>query len=155
MKRFLTSLFCLLVATPLFAANALNFRVVLSGANEVPPVDTPTSGVAILHVNQKISEIDFKLDIKNAVDALGVAGAHFHCAPAGANGGVAAFLAGAFSPGYDGNVQLRATLNDASVIAGPCGSNIAELVESMLDGNVYINVHSTSNPSGVIRGQVQ
>jgi hypothetical protein len=30
-----------------------------------------------------------------------------------------------------------------------------ELVGSMLDGNVYLNVHSTAHPGGVIRGQVQ
>jgi hypothetical protein len=155
MKFFLVSLLCLFLSPPLLAANAVNFRVELSGANENPPVDTPTTGVAILHVNQDFSAIDFKLDVKNAVDILGVAGAHFHCAPAGSNGGVVVFLAGAFSPGYDGDFQLRATLTDASIINTACGANIAELVESMLDGNVYINVHSTSNPSGVIRGQVQ
>jgi len=155
MKFLLTSLLCLFLSTPLWAANAVNFRVELSGANEVPPVDTPTTGVAILHVSQDISAIDFKLDIKNAIDILGVAGAHFHCAPAGSNGGVVAFLAGAFSPGYDGQVQLRATLTDASIINAACGATIADLVESMLEGNVYINVHSTANPGGVIRGQVQ
>ncbi|MGK2924815.1 MAG: CHRD domain-containing protein [Lysobacterales bacterium] len=46
-------------------------------------------------------------------------------------------------------------MNDDSIINDTCGANIAELVDSMLDGNVYINVHSTNMPSGVIRGQIE
>jgi hypothetical protein len=160
-EEFMRSLvwLCLLVAlplsTPLLAKNAANFRVELSGENEVPPVITETSGTALFHVNQQLTEITVMLDISNADNALGAAGAHLHCAPAGANGPVVAFLAGAFSPGYDGSVQLRATLNDGNVTNAACGATIAELVGSMLDGQVYVNVHSSAWPGGVVRGQVQ
>ena len=154
MKHLVILLLPLLMAANAFAGNAVNFNVVLSGENEVPPVVTDTTGTANLHVNQSLTEIDFKLDIKNATNVLGVAGAHLHCAPAGVNGPVVVFLAGAFSPGFDGKVQLRATLTDESILGPACGANIAELVESMLDGNVYINVHSTEVPSGVIRGDI-
>ena len=154
MKHFAPSILMLLLSSPLMAANALNFRVELSGANEVPPNTSNTTGTALLHVNQALTEIEFKMDIQNAEDVLGAAGAHLHCAPAGANGGVVVFLAGPFTPGYDGAVQLRATLNDQSIINPACGATILDLVESMLDGNVYINVHSTSLPGGVIRGQI-
>jgi hypothetical protein len=150
---------CLLAAltwsTPLLAENAINFRAVLSGDNEVPPVDTETSGTALLHVNQQLTEITIKLDINNADNILGAAGAHLHCAPEGSNGPVVAFIAGAFSPGYDGSVQLRATLNDGNITNPLCGATIADLVESMLDGQVYLNVHSTAWPGGVVRDQVQ
>jgi hypothetical protein len=143
------------VACPLQASNAINFRVSLSGDNEVPPVLTDTAGDAIIHVDSTLSEIRFKLDVRNGDALLGAAGAHFHCAPAGANGPVVAFVAGSFPPGYDGDAQLRATLTDASIINPVCGASIAELVGSMLDGNVYLNVHSTDHPGGVIRGQVE
>ena len=150
---------CLFVAlplsTPLPASNAVNFRAVLSGDNEVPPVDTETSGTALLHVNQQLTEITIKLDISNADNILGAAGAHLHCAPEGSNGPVVAFIAGAFTPGYDGSVQLRATLNDSNITNVTCGATIADLVESMLDGQVYLNVHSAAWPGGVIRDQVQ
>lgn len=145
----------LLIACPLQAGNAVNFNVTLSGDNEVPPIVTDTTGTAILHVDRNLSEIRIKLDVKNGVDVLGAAGSHFHCAPAGANGPVVAFVAGSFPPGYDGAFQIRATLTDASIINPACGANIMELVDSMLDGNVYLNVHSTANPGGVIRGQVE
>ena len=155
MKYLITTLVALGLSAPLGANNAVNFRVVLSGDNEVPPVTTDTTGVALVHVNQQLSEITLKLDVRNADNALGAAGAHFHCAPAGVNGPVVAFVAGSFSPGYDGDFQLNAKLNDGNVTNPACGATIADLVESMLDGSVYLNVHSSAWPGGVIRGQVE
>jgi len=155
MKYLITTLATLCLTASVGADNALNFRVELSGANEVPPVVTDTSGVALVHVDQQLTEITLKLDVMNADNALGAAGAHFHCAVAGVNGPVVAFVAGSFSPGYDGDFQLRSTLNDSNVTNPACGTTIAALVEAMLDGRVYLNVHSTAWPGGVIRGQVE
>lgn len=156
MRFLLFSLLSLLAVGNVAADNALNFRVVLSGDQEVPPVVTDTSGSAILHVNRDLSAVRFKLDIRAADGILGIAGAHLHCAPAGANGPVAAFLSGAAPPaGFDGRVQVRATLRDASVLPTDCGSTVADLVEAMLNGRVYVNVHSVANPGGEVRGQIE
>lgn len=155
MKHLSILALTMLLACPLQAGNAVNFNVRLSGDNEVPPVMTDTSGTAILHVDSRLSEIRLKLDVRNGDAVLGAAGAHFHCAPAGQNGPVVAFVAGSFPPGYDGGFQIRATLTDASIINPACGATVMELVDSMLDGMVYLNVHSTDNPGGVIRGQVE
>jgi hypothetical protein len=155
MKRLLIIPVVIGLTVSVSANNAVNFRVELLGDNEVPPVTTETTGVALVHVDQNLSEITLKLDVRNADNALGAAGAHFHCAPAGQNGPVVAFVAGAFGPGYDGDFQLRATLNDSNVTNAACGATIADLVESMLDGRVYLNVHSSAWPGGVIRGQVE
>ena len=155
MKYISVLVLTLLIAGPLQAGNAINFNVSLSGDNEATPVATDTSGTAILHVDRNLSEIRLKLSVRNGDAVLGAAGAHFHCAPAGENGPVVAFVAGSFPPGYDGDFELRATLTDDSIINPACGATIMELVGSMLDGNVYLNVHSTDHPGGVIRGQVQ
>lgn len=155
MKVILFLLLTTVFACPLQASNAINFRVDLSGDNEVPPIEIETSGDAIVHVDRNLSEIRLKLTVREGDSVLGAAGAHFHCAPAGENGPVVAFVAGSFPPGYDGDFEIRATLTDASIINPACGATIAELVESMLDGNVYLNVHSTDNPGGAIRGQVE
>lgn len=155
MKYLITVVLAILLAAPAWGKNAVNFRVELSGANEVPPVETDTSGAAILHVDRNLSEIRFKLAVRDGDKTLGAAGAHLHCAPAGMNGPVVVFLAGAFPPGYDGDFEIRATVTDDSIINDVCGGNITELVGSMLDGNVYINVHDVANPGGVIRGQVE
>ncbi len=155
MKHTAIAIVAMTLAGPLQASNAINFHVDLSGDNEVPPVVTATSGSAILHVDRGLSEIRFKIDVRDGDSVLGAAGSHLHCAPAGANGPVVAFVAGSFPPGYDGDFQVRATLTDDSIINPLCGATIAELVESMLDGSVYLNVHSTDHPGGVVRGQVE
>lgn len=149
-----TLLALILIGTSAHAQRAVNFRVELSGDQEVPPVETDTRGTTILHIDQSLTEIRFKLDIVNAEGILGAAGAHLHCAPAGENGPVVAFLAGAATPGFDGEVEIRATLTDDSIVNDACGEDIAELVESMASGNVYINVHSVDNPGGEVRGQI-
>lgn len=142
-------------ASTAYGNGALNFRVPLSGEEEVGPVTTDTTGMALLHVDRERTEIRYRLTIRDATDILGVAGAHLHCAPAGQNGPVVAFLAGQSPGGYDGTVEMRATLTDANIINATCGANVADLVQSMLAGEVYVNVHSTANPGGEIRGQIE
>jgi len=153
--RLLAATACVAAFGTASAQRAVNFNVFLSGEQEVPPVVTATSGHAILHADRSGTQIRFSLDVRDADRALGAAGAHLHCAPAGQNGPVVAFLAGSFPPGYDGRFRITATLNDGSIVNPACGATIAELVESMQMGDVYINVHSTDHPSGVIRGQIQ
>lgn len=143
------------VTSTAFGNGALNFRVPLSGDEEVPPVMTDTTGVALLHVSRDQSEIRYRLTIRDAIGILGAAGAHLHCAPAGVNGPVVAFLAGQSTPGYDGTVEIRATLTDANIVNDACGATVAELVQSMLAGDVYVNVHSVANPGGEVRGQIE
>jgi hypothetical protein len=57
------------------------FKAVLKGANEVPPVATDASGKAEFEVNRDQTKIKFELKIRNATNILGAAGAHIHCAP--------------------------------------------------------------------------
>ena len=132
------------------------FRAVLTGDQEVPdPVETDTTGRATFKANRAETKIEFKLKIRRADDVLAVAGGHIHCAPAGSNGPVVAFLAGAVPPaGFDGKVEIKATLTDASVLPTDCGSNIAEVLEAMRAGDTYVNIHSAGNPAGEIRGQI-
>ena len=148
---------CLVVviAFASFAYGGSNFKAKLSGAQEVPPVVTDTTGKAHFHIKSAETAIRFRLDIKDAVGALGAAGAHLHCAPAGFNGPVVAFLAASVPGGFDGKVQIRATLTGANIINPACGVTIADLVQAMRDGDVYVNVHSPAHPGGVIRGQVE
>lgn len=145
----------LLLSTQAQGANALNFRASLSGDQEAPPVNTDASGSALLHVNQRLTQIRFKLDIRNATALLGAAGAHLHCAPAGDTGPIVVFLAGPFEPGFSGHFQIRATLTDDNIVNDTCGATIADLAAAMADGDVYVNVHSVAFPGGEIRGQIE
>jgi len=149
----------LLAAVGGIAANSgdddREFKAVLKGANEVPPVTTDASGKAEFEVNRDQTKIKFELTIRNATNILGAAGAHIHCAPAGQNGDVVAFLAGPVGGGFDGKVELEATLTAANITNPACGATIADLVQSMRDGNTYVNAHSPAFPGGEIRGQIE
>ena len=128
------------------------FKARLSGANEVPPVETETTGKAKFVARG--DSIDFELEVEDADDVFGAAGAHIHCAPAGENGPVVAFLAGPVTGGFDGSVEVEATLTAANITDPACGADIAGHVESMRQGRTYVNVHSTAHPNGVVRGQI-
>lgn len=129
-------------------------RAELTGEAEVPPVETEASGRATFRVNKNGTEIKFRLRLRNIDNALAVAGAHIHCAPAGENGPVAAFLAGPVNGGLEGRVDIRATLTEQNVIATKCGETLSELIDSMRAGVTYVNVHSGDVPSGELRGQI-
>jgi hypothetical protein len=131
------------------------FKAKLTGAEEVPPVDTAARGQVQFHVNRDQTQIEFNLKIERATAILSAAGAHIHCAPAGTNGPVVAFLAGPVTGGFNGKVEIKATLTAANITNPACGATIADLVQSMTNGNTYVNAHSVAHPTGEIRGQVR
>ena len=137
-----------------------NFRARLSGDNEVPPVVTETRGKVKLKFDDDLTRIRFRIKLR---DGIRVTQAHLHCAPIGENGPVVAFLAGFHELGWDvnGNWIRKTTLTDENIILDVCPDDIddidtiADLFDSMLDGNIYVNVHTTANPGGEVRGQVE
>lgn len=151
----LVALFFVLFFGPSVAfADSIVFRADLSGAEEVPPIVSDTSGSAKFRVDRGLTKIVVDLDIRNGTDILAVAGAHIHCGVAGANGPVAAFLAGMVPGGLDGNISLRLTIDDDNIINDACGATVADLVASFASGDAYVNVHSAANPGGEVRGQI-
>jgi len=135
----------------------LRFKATLDGAQEVPAVATMTTGEIHARFNPALSEVAVELTINNGVD---VTRAHFHCARPGANGPIAF---GLFVPGpltFD-NAGAQGTLTNADFSGADCVpnigrpvNNIAALAFAMRDGLIYLNVHTTANPGGEIRGQL-
>ena len=133
-----------------------NFSATLSGAQEVPPVSTMTTGFATFEFSSDFSQLSFQLTVK---DGVGITQAHIHCGGRGEVGPIIAFLAGEITSGVNvhGVWISNVTLTDANVMPGNgCGDTINELGDALNDsGEVYVNVHSVANPSGEIRGQLQ
>ena len=124
MKRML--LVPVAIAVMLFAGASAaqaqsEFRATMSGANEVPAVASIGFGLATFDVNfaRSVLGIDFKLNVFNLGDAFM---GHIHCAPAGQNGPVVAWLAvfrGPPNASYELNGQwVSARLTQAAVVAG-------------------------------------
>jgi hypothetical protein len=138
-----------------------NFAATLSGANEVPPVQTSTSGTFRMKVNRGQTAADFELRVN---DGVRVTQAHLHCAPAGLNGPIVAFLAGFHDRGWDvdGRWVDNAVITDANIVPQTTPNNcpvtiatLADLVNQAKIGNIYANAHTVAHPGGEVRGQLE
>jgi hypothetical protein len=111
----------------------------LDGAQENPPVTTPGSGVGgiSLEGNSLSYLVSYSGLTANATMA------HFHGpADVGANAGVMLGL-NPFSP------------QSTSGLYGAVGVSVnAAFIEALNAGLTYLNIHTSTNPEGEIRGQV-
>jgi len=109
-------------------------RVSLSGAHEVPPVQTSASGSGTVSVSS-----DRKVTVNITVSGMTPTAAHIHEGAAGANGPVIVPL----EKKGDNQFVARdgAQLSDAQYSAYKAG-------------RTYVNVHSAKNPGGEIRAQL-
>lgn len=115
-------------------AATMEVTVKLTGAQEVPAVDTQAQGEGILKIGDDGN-------ISGTIKTTNLAGtmAHIHQAPAGANGGVVIPLEQAGPSGW----------------AVPAGAHLtADQLKSFNAGDMYVNVHSKAHPGGEIRGQI-
>jgi len=123
-----------LAAYSSFAVGA-DVKVMLSGDQEVPAVNTKATGSGTISVGADKS-------VSGSVTTTGIAGtmAHIHEGAPGSNGGVAIPLAKNGDNGW--SVPAGAKLSDAQY-------------EEFKAGKLYVNVHSAAHPGGEIRGQLK
>ncbi len=117
----------------------LPFDAMLTGDQEVPVVTTTAMGVATFTLNSMLNEIDYEIVGDGLSGAI--TGAHIHAGAIGTSGGVLVDLSG----GINGN-RIMGTISGSSVTN--------DLINAMLKGETYINVHTAANPGGEIRGQI-
>lgn len=151
----LISVLALLVlsAAPALADRELPNNAVaeLSGANEVPPVESEGEGVATFSLSR--DAIQYKLVVAN-IDEM--TQAHIHLGAPGENGPVVAFLFGFVEGGVtlDG-LLARGTITAADLVGPLAGEPLSALVEAIQSGNAYVNVHTVDHPGGEIRGPIE
>lgn len=164
MHAFRSPLFVLLftvLALCLLAAGAhaqvFNFRAHLSGSEEVPLVETGAQGQAVFRTSLDGNSVHFRLNVANIEN---ITQAHIHLAPAGQNGPVVAWLYPAGPPAiliperFQG--VLSAGVLTADSLVGPlAGEPLDALISEMMNGNTYVNVHTSQFPAGEVRGQIQ
>ncbi len=120
---------------------AIPFRE-LSAAQVVPPVAGITargSGTYTL----TDSGLEYLITVDTGSLSGPITAAHFHNARVGVNGGVVRTI-----NFIDGQASGIWTSTDDEPLT-------LELIEALLAGNVYVNVHTAANPPGEIRGQVR
>ena len=130
-------------------AAAQTFVAHLTGADEVPAVETAAVGQATVILTPQ--------DVLHALSVGNIAGvfaAHLHCAPEGVNGPVGITLFGGGKPVSSGNLA-KGPLPDPDV-GNSCGwVTIDDAIDDMEAGYVYVNVHTFLNPGGEVRGQLR
>jgi hypothetical protein len=123
------------LATPSMAAT-MTFKAALSGKSEVPANTTAGTGEVTATYDTDTKKLTWKGSYSGLTGAA--TAAHFHGpAPEGKNAGVMVPISPATSP-----LEGSATLNDAQA-------------KALMDGDMYVNVHTAANKGGEIRGQLK
>jgi hypothetical protein len=142
-------------ASSAYASPKRVFVAPLSGAEEVTleEVETKARGQAFFQVNQDGTELSYRLNVANIENVIA---AHIHLAPAGVNGPVVVFLYGP-KPinGLFSGVLAEGTITAADLVGPLAGSSLSDLIDELIDGNAYVNVHTAQYPAGEIRGQIR
>jgi CHRD domain len=126
------------------------FSTPLTGMEEVPPVNTNSTGIALFELVN--NNINFKVNVTNLDN---IKAAHIHSGDFGQNGDIIVPL---FIPATPVDV-LNGTLVEGKVTAvdlqGPLkGKTINDLVQLINNTKTYVNIHTEQYPNGEIRGQI-
>jgi len=158
-------------ATGKFAFNLITVTTVptctatLSGSEEVPSVSTSASGTATFELNEAQTQLTISASLSGLdLDGLqtsgdsndDVTGAHIHRGVLGENGPI---IFGMINPDDDLNGDLVVDPVAGTIVSawdsdeGNVTTLTAELT-NLLNNGLYLNVHSSQQPSGEIRGQI-
>ncbi len=114
------------------------YKAALTGLQEVPPVVTFASGLAVFNLSLDKKKLMYWVSADGLSGAI--MGAHLHVGAMGTNGGVA--------------VDLTPTVMGNAIVGVADVSGVAGFTADLEAGNVYINVHTAANMNGEIRGQL-
>jgi CHRD domain len=150
----LAALLLAVTATSVAAEGVVvHYRTRLSGAEEVPAVDTDAWGMAQFKLSKDGTILSYKL---GAIGLEGATVSHIHLGAPGVNGAPVVFLFGPVAGGMDVNgVFVRGEITADDLVGALAGMPLSALVEQIEAGNAYVNVHTLANPGGEIRGQIQ
>ena len=123
--------------------NAVGFPggfVILNGDNVVPPITTNAQGTLVFVIVGENRDLLYSVN----VEGLTPTASHFHGGEAGANGSVLIPFGLVNNHADSGFAQGEPSPKDLT----------DSLITEILTGNVYVNIHTSDNPSGEIRGQL-
>lgn len=129
------------------------YDAILSGQNEVPPVESSATGEGEFTVPAN-GTMKYRVNITGISNA---SASHIHMAKEGENGDVIADLLNTpTSKDKDTSFGMifRGNLTDSSLKGPMEGKTIDDLAAAMDSGDVYVNVHTAEHPDGEIRGQI-
>jgi hypothetical protein len=134
-----------------------HFNAILLGSKGVPPTQTSAIGVAKFTLSNDGKWLGYVLTV---LDINNVIGAHIHMGNSTQNGPIEVFLSGNHnmtqpSTGKVDGVLSRGFISDSDLTGPMAGKHMQELLNQIQNGYAYVNVHTTQNPNGEIRGQIE
>lgn len=146
-------------------ADELVFTATLTGPQEVPPTASPGIGSALVTVDTVTNQLTVNLAFAGLLSPT--TAAHIHCC-AGPTGIAIPATAVPTFPGFPLGVTagtylqtfdltLASTYNPAFITAhgGTVAGAQAAFIAGLLNGQTYLNIHTSQFPGGEIRGQLQ
>jgi CHRD domain len=131
------------------------FAAALLGSNEVPQVNIEGLGVANFQLSADGKSLDYQINVTNMNNVMG---AHIHSGKQGENGPVVADLFNtnmSRPPAGIVNGQLsNGTITSADLNGPLAGKQISDLVNLIKIGGAYVDIHTTQNQNGEVRGQI-
>ncbi len=156
----------LMLPVPAAYAIPITFVGSLTGANEVPPVPSPGTGLATVVVDSTAQTLQVNVAFSGLTSNDNAA--HIHCcAPLGTNAGVATtvpafpgFPLGVTSGSYSSVVfdLTQPTIYNPAFVTlqgGTIPLAEAALIAGIQNGTTYLNIHTVNFPGGEIRGQLE
>ena len=139
-------------------AATFKLKANLDGSQEVPPVATLGNGFATGTLTGDFGSNNFVFtyeitysDLSSPIAPIGETGGHLHNAPIGSNGPINHILdtvpfnyIGTTSGTIIGDWRFDDSTNPLT----------EDLAQELIDGNIYINIHTDNFNSGEIRGQL-
>lgn len=143
--------------TPQMEREASFFVAALLGRNQVPPVETEATGLAMFALSDE--SIDYALAVSDIENMLMT---HIHVGGPDENGPIAVWLdpsVEAREPelreGVTNGIVAQGTITPENFVGPLEGESLDALVEMMQAGAVYVNTHTEQNQPGEIRGQTR
>jgi len=145
-------------------ADQLAFTTTLTGSQEVPPTGSPGIGSASVTVDTIAKLMTVNVSFSGLVSPT--VASHIHCcASPGVNAMVATTVptfpgfplgvtSGTYLQTFD--LNLAATYNPAFITAngGTVAAAQAAFIAGLVNGQTYLNIHTSMFPGGEIRGQL-
>ncbi len=149
-----------LSALPAVAQAPSPYAATLLGSEEAPtPVDTEAQGGSVLQFSPDGSTLYYALwalNIENVTEA------HIHMGPPGEPGPIVAWLYPSPEDREPKTIQGRfdgllagGGITEEDLVGPLDGRTMEDLRREIQAGNAFVNVHTTANPQGEIRGQIR
>ncbi|HEY2432005.1 MAG TPA: CHRD domain-containing protein [Vicinamibacterales bacterium] len=136
------------------------FTVQLSPALETPPITNAENtghGTAVITIHTDTNTVDFSISMAGFPTTANVILAHIHPGAVGVPGpaliGVTGLSASTPLPLSTGSGTYTANAVTAATNGVTAATNIQNILAA--PQNFYFNVHTSANPGGVMRGQLQ